>query len=309
MTAVTGRQRVVFMAILIAIGAGWGLTQPLAKIAVSTGHGQFGLIFWQLMISVLILGALTALRGKRLPVRRRYWARYVVIACIGTIIPNSFSYMAAYHLPSGVMSIMISLVPMFALPIALALGQERFDPLRVVGVLCGAAAVVLIAGPDSSLPDRSMAIWVLIACIAPLMYGMEGNLVARFGILDLDAMQLLLGASVVGIFLSLPLALATGQFIDPRAGMGGPEWALVGSSVMHALVYSGYVWLVGRAGAVFSSQVSYVVTGSGVLWAMLILSERYSAWVWLAFVVMLGGLFLVQPRAAHRARTPVAEQP
>ncbi|MCP4818147.1 MAG: EamA/RhaT family transporter, partial [Shimia sp.] len=36
--------------ILLAIGAGWGLTQPLTKIAVSEGYEPLGLIFWQLAI-------------------------------------------------------------------------------------------------------------------------------------------------------------------------------------------------------------------------------------------------------------------
>ena len=61
-------------------------------------------------------------------------------------------------------------------------------------------------------------------------------------------------------------------------------------------MYAGYVWLAARAGAVFATQVAYVVTGSGVLWAMLLLGERFSGWVWAALVVMLLGLFLVQPR-------------
>jgi drug/metabolite transporter (DMT)-like permease len=73
---------------------------------------------------------------------------------------------------------------------------------------------------------------------------------------------------------------------------------------VHALVYAAYVWLAARAGAVFATQTAYFVTGSGVLWAMLLLGERFSAWVWAALVVMLLGLFLVQPR--ERSRPAVA---
>ena len=65
---------------------------------------------------------------------------------------------------------------------------------------------------------------------------------------------------------------------------------------MHALVYTGYVWLVGRAGSVFAAQVGYPVTATGVLWAMLILSETYSPYFWAAAALILGGVFLVQPR-------------
>lgn len=33
---------------LILMGAGWGATQPLSKIAVSEGYRHFGIIVWQL---------------------------------------------------------------------------------------------------------------------------------------------------------------------------------------------------------------------------------------------------------------------
>jgi len=90
--------------------------------------------------------------------------------------------------------------------------------------------------------------------------------------------------------------LWSGQFIDPRAPWGLPDLALVASSCIHAVVYSTYVWLVGRAGSVFAAKVSYLVTAAGVGWAMLLLGERYSGGVWLAMLVLLAGVFLVQPR-------------
>jgi drug/metabolite transporter (DMT)-like permease len=61
-------------------------------------------------------------------------------------------------------------------------------------------------------------------------------------------------------------------------------------------VYTGYVWLVSQAGAVFASQVAYVVTGMGVIWSMLLLTERYSGWVWASLLLILVGMFMVQPR-------------
>jgi len=56
--------------------------------------------------------------------------------------------------------------------------------------------------------------------------------------------------------------------------------------------------LVGAATAVFAAQVSYLVTGFGVIWSMALLGERYSGWIWGAMAVMFIGLFLVQPRRA-----------
>ncbi len=52
----------------------------------------------------------------------------------------------------------------------------------------------------------------------------------------------------------------------------------------------------GQAGPVFTAQVSYVVTLFGLFWAKLILAESYSPLIWLSLVLMVPGMYLVQPR-------------
>ena len=281
---------------LLIMGAGWGITSPLSKIAVSTGHQPLGLVFWQMVIGAVLLGAIVFVRGGRLALGRRQITLYLAIAFLGTILPNAASYRAAAHLPAGVMSIVIAMVPMFAFPIALALGQDRFSIARVVGLGLGLGGVALLVGPEASLPGRARVAFIPLALIAPFFYGLEGNFVGKFGTAGLDPIEVLFGASVFGAVLSFPLALGFGHWLNPLGGFGAPESALVLSSIVHALVYSGYVWLVGRAGAVFAAQVSYLVTIFGVGWAMLILDEAYSGYIWGALGLMLLGMFLVQPR-------------
>ncbi|MEI6760653.1 MAG: DMT family transporter [Betaproteobacteria bacterium] len=288
--------RLALVGVLLLLGIGWGSTQSLGKLAVSSGHQHFGLIFWQLVIGAVVLGTLNLLRRKSFAITRAGLRFAVVIALIGTLIPNSTFYLSVAHLPGGVMSILISTVPLLSLPLALALGMDRFSPLRLLGLCCGVLGVALIALPQTSLPSPDMVAWLPVALIGPLFYAMEGNYVAKWGTAGLDAVQAMFWASSVGALMALPLTLWSGQWISPLPPYGVPELALIASSCVHALVYAGYVWLAARAGAVFATQVAYVVTGSGVLWAMLLLGERFSGWVWAALVVMLLGLFLVQPR-------------
>lgn len=281
---------------LIVMGAAWGATQPLAKVAVSEGYRHFGLVFWQAALVGVLLGAVTLMRGKRVPVTRRALGFYTVIALLGSVIPGIASFQAAVHLQSGVLSILLSSVPMFALPIALAIGQDRFSPGRLIGLLIGFAGVALLVLPEAGLPAGTSAFWVGVALIASLCYAMEGNFVGKFGTGGLDPVQLLAGASGVGVILSLPLALASGQFIAPPWPLEAPDLALLASAVLHAGAYSGYVALVGMAGSVFAAQVSYFVTLFGVTWAILFLGEGYSGWFWTALALLLAGLALVQPR-------------
>ena len=300
-------RRLVFLAVLLACGLSWGSTQTLGKIAVSTGHQHFGLIFWQMAIGAVFLGLITLAQGKRVPLTRATLGFSAIIAVIGTIIPNSAFYYAVAHLPAGIMSIVISTVPLLSFPLALALGMDRFSLPRLAGLLCGLGGVALIALPQASLPEPGMAAFIPIALVGPLFYACESNFVARFGTAGMDALQAMFLTSVVGTVLSLPLAIGTGQFINPLSSFGAPEQALIASSLVHALAYSGYLWLASRAGAVFAAQSGYIVTGTGVVWAMVLLGESYSGWVWAALALMMFGLTLVQPREARSPAIPAKE--
>ncbi len=294
---------------LVFFGLAWGTTQPLTKIAVSTGHQPMGLIFWQMLFAVFLLGAIIAWKRIRVPVDRQHLIYYLAIAFIGTLLPNSFSYMAAAQLPAGIMAVAITTVPMFSLTIALALGNEKYRFSRSFGIILGVSAMLLIALPDASLPVPGQSLWVLVALIAPICYGFEGNYVARFVPRGLNPIAALWGASFLGIFISLPLALATGQYVDLFKPWNAPEWALLGSSFAHAVAYSGYMWLVAFAGVVFTAQMAYVVTMGAIVISILFLGETYSGWVWLAIGLMMIGLTLVQPVGKLPETEPAENDP
>ncbi len=285
-----------FFAVLVVMGAGWGITQPFAKIAVSTGYLHYGLIFWQLVIGAVLMVLICTATGRKIPWSVPALRVYVIIALIGTILPQAASYRAIIHLPAGLMSILLSLVPIFAFPVAIVLGNERFAWVRLLGLLCGFIGILLIVAPEASLPDPAMLLFIPLALVSPLFYAFEGNYVARWGTAGLDAIQVITGASIIGAVIALPLAIGAGHWINPLIPWGAPEWALIASSVIHVGVYAAYVWVVGQAGPVFAAQVSYLVTAFGVFWAMVLLGERYSIWVWAAFGVLMVGLTLVQPK-------------
>ena len=289
-------QKLGLWAVLVVMGLGWGLTIPLAKIAVSTGHLPMGLIFWQLVVVTMFLGVITALRGRALLFGLQHLRLLLMVALCGAVLPDIFYYLSAIYLPGGVMSIVTTTTVMFSLPMAILLGNERFEGRRVFGLIFGFAGVLLLVAPDASLPAGTDAFWVLIALFGPVLYATEGNLVMKWGTQDLDPLQVVLGASMVGLVIAAPAALLSGQWVNPFASFGRAETALMVGASLHALVYATYVWLVGRAGSVFAAQSAYVVTGFGVLSSMAMLSERYSLWVWASMAIMMLGMALVQPR-------------
>jgi drug/metabolite transporter (DMT)-like permease len=197
---------------------------PLIRVAVSTGHQPLGIVLWQKVIMATLLGVLVRAMRLRGTFARRHVALFAAVAVFGAILPGYFSYLTAALLPAGVRAIIIAIVPMFVLPMALALGFERPDARRAAGVALGAAAIAAIAlpGDGGAAPAFGIGV-VLLALIAPLSYGVEANLLAWRGSGGLHPFQLLLGASLLGIALTWPLAAATGQTVNLGRPWGPAE--------------------------------------------------------------------------------------
>jgi drug/metabolite transporter (DMT)-like permease len=286
----------ILIAALVLIAAIWALTFPLTKIAVLGGYRNFGIIFWSSTITVFILGVIVAMRGLVVPLQPAALLRYFFVAFFGTVLPSASSYTAAEHLPAGVITVCMPMIPLLSLPLAIIMGLDSATPGRLLGLALGLSGVLLITLPDASLPDPAQAGYVLLAMLAVLFYAIEGVGLGRMGRAGLDPIQLLLGASIVASIATLPIALVTGTFIIPVLPFSKAEIAVVLSGLANTAAYVGFVWMIGSGGAVFASQVAYLVTGFGVLWSMILLGESYSIWIWSALIVIIAGLFLTQPR-------------
>lgn len=293
--------RTFLLTVLVLLGTLWGLSVPFTKLAVSTGHDPFGMLFWQFVVGLICLGPLVLLRRSNLVIDRRHALFFLVIAVLGTVVPNASTYITYVHLPASVMALLIAMVPLFSLLVALVIGLEHFNMKRMLGVLVGLMAMGLIVLPEGSLPDPAKAIWVLVGLVAPLCYGVEGNYLALKQPDDTGPVGTLFGGSFMGLVIVTPIMIWRDAYVDLSAGMGVAEWSLMANCVIHVVAYSGYVWLVGRSGAVFASLVGYVVTPAGMVFSILVLGESPSPYIWLALALIMVALTLVRPAKAQTA--------
>ncbi len=289
-------------AMLLFTGVAWGLTFSLAKIATQGGAHPLGITFWQALLGALFLGVVAVLRRRRLSTKPWALQLYVLCGLLGTIIPGVLFFYAASRVSAGVLSITVTVVPILTFVLSALFGLDRFGFLRVMGVLFGALAVVLLVAPEQSLPDPGAAPWVLAACAASACYAVE-NLVIALRMPDgEDPFTLSCGMFLAASVMLAPVVIATGSFVALPWPWGPVEWSIVGMAVISAFCYSLYIYLIGHAGPVFASQVAYSVTVAGVLWGIALFGERHSPWIWLSLALMLAGLALVTPR--KRARVP-----
>ena len=283
-------------ACLLFMGATWGLSFSLGKIAVEEGIGAFGVSTVQSLLSGLILLAITLIRGKKLKELWHYWRFILLIALLGAAVPSVIFYTAAPYVQAGILAITVALIPMMTYGASIPLKIEGFSWRRFSGLLFGVGAIMLIALPENSLPDKSAVPWILLACISSVCYAAENIILGFRSAINIGPIRLSMGMNLLAGIILLPIAIAKGQLYLPQFPFGVAEYALLGLSVISVFAYTMFVFSVAKFGAVFASQTGYIVTLAGVFWGMAIFGEEHSIWVWMALATMITGLALVSPR-------------
>lgn len=282
--------------LLLFLGVVWGATFSLAKIATEGGGHPFGMGYWQTLIGAFLLLLLVLVRRDRIPLRRENIMFYVACGLLGSVIPNVLFFSAASRVSPGVLSITVATVPLFTFAGAALFGVEKFQFGRSLGLVFGVASVVLLVGPEESLPDPSVVPWVLVALLASVCYSGENLIVAIHMPVGVSAFTIAAGLFIAGAVISTPIVFATGTFVPLAWPWGRVEWAMVGMATISVTAYALFIYLIVHAGPVFASLTGYAVTICGVLWGMLIFGEQHSAWIWASLVFMMFALMLVTPR-------------
>ncbi len=280
---------------LIAVGVGWGCTLPLSKLAVSNGNHPIGVTFWDTLITAVTLTVILFWFRWRLPLGGRYLFFFAICGFFGTAFPNVLSYTSYQHLSIGVNAIVLSLVPLATLVIALPFRVEVADRRRIIGLISGFVAILMIYLPETSLPDPGQIKWVALPVVVAFSYAIENVYIAGRRPSGLNALMIICGLSWAGLCFLTPLMIFSGSWVDISA-MRPSELAIIAISFLHMVSYMGFVWLIERTEPVYTSQDGYIITAIGIILGIVFFDERHSVWVWSALVMIFIGLALVKPR-------------
>ena len=282
--------------ILIILGLGWGLSFTLGKIAITAGGTPIGLTFWQSLFSGLILLAYVFFRHGKIIIPKIMFLPIVIITFLSVVIPNIIFYACVEHLDAGVLSISVSVIPLFTYLIAMGLRMDKFKVRRVIGLITGFCALLILILPENSLPDKRDIPGVLLALNCALCYAPENIYIDRLALQNFGPIRLVCAVSFVSAIITFLLSLVMDQFFILQPTNLYLFVSTLGLGFISATAYSIFIYLIGRAGSVFSSQVGYLVTFFGVVWGIIILGESHSVFVWISLAMIMMGIFLVQPK-------------
>lgn len=159
---------------LLVGGALLGISTNVAKYAGEIGLSPLAFLFWSIAGAATILLVIALLRHELPPLNKRSFEYYFISALVSVAGSNLLFFSAIPHVGAGFVALIISLPPLLTYPGALALGMERFQTVRALGVAAALAGAGVLAARKFSAPYASV-FWILIALCGPVLLAI-GNL-------------------------------------------------------------------------------------------------------------------------------------
>jgi drug/metabolite transporter (DMT)-like permease len=266
------------VALLFLIGALWGSFFVLIKVAITDGVRPVSYLFWFTLLAGSWLFLAGILRGRRPRFARADLPYYLKLGLVRFTLANMILYTVQGKLAVGLMAVIMTFVPIFTYLMSLFIRLEKFLWLRATGILMGFGGVLLIVLPKSSLPDQSLAIWVLIGFGAPLLHA-----IAYVALSEKSRPK-----NVDSITLSSGTLFAAALFTG--------EQALLAHSVLAAVNFYAIFELIRIAGPTYMTQANFLSVGFGVAFGVALLGETHSLFFWAAIGLVLAGVGMVNLR-------------
>ncbi len=286
---------------LIVAGAIYGLLFSVNKIATTNGVPTLAYVFWHTLGAGLLLLGGCALTRDWPRLRWPHLRIYLIGGATGIAFPISVLAYVAPNLPAGLVSMVTVLSPMLTYGLALAVRMERFQPLRVGGVLIGLAGILILMVPGVSLPDFATVAWLLLALVAPFCFAGFNVLAALLSPPGSGSVSFACGIQFGALVVLVPVMLGTGQaYMFPGDVLEG-DLAVLWATLLTAAAWYLIFEILRLAGPVFLSQFAYIIVLTGFGWGVLIFDERLSGLIWVAVALLFAGLALLTLGARRQA--------
>jgi len=276
------------LVLLVLLATLWGAAYTLVKVGVET-IPPLTLISARTLIAGSILLAIMRLRGIAMPRDPAVWKRFMIQACLNSVIPFTLIAYAERHVGAGLATILGSNAPIFAFLLALLfVRHERPTVRQSFGVAAGLTGICLVVGVDALNGLGQDVIAQLALVFSAVLFGAAALFGRNFN--GLDSMVPAAGSMICGAIVLTPLSLMVDRpwMLTPSAASIAALIALAVFST--ALAFVIYFRLIQTLGSVGTTAQAYLRVPLGVGLGVVFLGETLSPTVWIGLVCVVVGI-------------------
>jgi drug/metabolite transporter (DMT)-like permease len=272
----------------------WGIPYLLIKVADS-GVAPPVLVLARVVIGATLLIPV-AIRRRELAPLLPYWRWLILFAVVEIITPWLLLSEAETRLSSSLSGLLIASVPILVAVFGLLTGgEDRLGPARWAGLLVGLGGVALLVVSGGTNGDAGSVVEVLGVAVC---YSI-GPLIAARKLSELPSLGMTAACLAFAAVVYAPIAAVTWPHAVPAAKVLA---SLAGLGVIStALAFILFFALIAEAGPARATVITYVNPAVAVALGVLVLGERLTVPMAVAFVLILGGSVLATRAAGRRA--------
>jgi drug/metabolite transporter (DMT)-like permease len=253
----------------VVLSAIWGVSFLLTRIAAPI-LGPLALVTARILIASVALLLYALVMRQQRPALRRSWKAYLVLGLLNSALPPSLEAFAVLHVPTSLVAILLTAVPLLTALAATVALHERLTVAKLVGLLLGLLGVGVLIGWSTLQFTLPVVLAIGATLLAALLYSLAG-IFANITFRGTPPLALAIGQELLAGMIMLPLALAS-----PPAST--PSLLVVGVVMVLALVMTAggnllYFYLLDHVGPTKTQSVAFLIPVFALLASVVFLGE------------------------------------
>jgi drug/metabolite transporter (DMT)-like permease len=273
----------------------WGTTYLAIRVALETIPPALigGIRF---LIAGVVLAAILAARGERLP-GRAHWGGLLIVGVLLIGVGNGMVVVAEQWVPSGIAAVVIATTPFWMATVeALIPGGERFSRRTLTGMGIGFSGILLLLWPDltaGGTGGRQFVIGLIALQLAEIGWAI-GTSYSKRHARDVNALAAAALQMIYGGAAMMAIAILRGEWADlyftARSATAEIYLIVVGSLV----AFPAYIYALKHLPVSTVSLYSYVNPVIAVVLGTLLLGEPFGLRIVVASALVLTGVGVVR---------------
>ncbi len=216
---------------------------------------------------------------------------FSVAGMLAYIIPLSVEFVVAPKIEAGILTLIISVVPVFTLIVIWIFRLLNVTTKLVIGTLSGLTGIVILLY-GNNFENTSTSVWAVYALIIPLSYAFDAIFMEKFWPKNLDSTQVAFGETTLSLIFIIIFSTFFGNKInDYFYWLGIPSfWLLAAVTFVEVWLF---FYILNKAGAVFVNLGSYLVMPAGFLWGFIIFGEAFTFIKFISTLLIGFSIFMI----------------
>ncbi|MFY9138858.1 DMT family transporter [Zwartia sp.] len=272
---------------LLLLSFFWGSSFLLIQVGVAE-FGPAPLIFLRTMIAGLVLLLVLAFR-REVWVLFKHWKNFIPLGLLDSSLPYMLSAYAALHIPSGTISVINAVTPLWGALVAWLWLGIRLTVTGALGLLIGLLGITFLVWERFELALSDSTLALTAAVLGPICYALSACYAKKY-LSSFSPFVNATGSSLTSGVLLLPLA----WYWWPTESVSSVAWlaALVLAVLCSAVAYVLYYRLIQHIGPARAMTVSYLVPVVGLFWGWTLMGEHFTLRTLLGVLLIFTGLAL-----------------